>query len=79
MEVSTQILSNITVHMKYARFLQRKNRREIYKELVDRNKKMHIKKYPELKSEIESAYKYVYEKQVLPSMRSITVSDNSRV
>ena len=71
MEVSTQILSNITVHMKYARFLQSKNRRELYKELVDRNKKMHIKKYPELKSEIESAYKYVYDKQVLPSMRSM--------
>ena len=71
MEVSTQILSNITVHMKYARFLEQENRRELYKELVDRNKKMHIKKYPELKSEIESAYKYVYDKQVLPSMRSM--------
>tara|TARA_R110001583_G_scaffold144739_1_gene296737 strand:+ start:1351 stop:3210 length:1860 start_codon:yes stop_codon:yes gene_type:complete len=71
MEVSTQILSNITVHMKYARFLEKENRRELYKELVDRNKKMHIKKYPELKSEIESAYKYVYDKQVLPSMRSM--------
>ena len=55
MEVSTQILSNITVHMKYARFLQRKNRRELYKDLVDRNKKKHVKKYPELKSEIEEA------------------------
>ena len=71
MEVSTQILSNITVHMKYARFLEQENRRELYKELVDRNKRMHIKKYPELKSEIESAYKYVYDKQVLPSMRSM--------
>ena len=71
MEVSTQILSNITVHMKYARFLERKNRRELYKELVDRNKKMHVKRYPELKSEIEKAYKYVYDKQVLPSMRSM--------
>ena len=71
MEVSTQILSNITVHMKYARFVQQKNRRELYTELVDRNKKMHLKKYPKLKSEIESAYKYVYDKQVLPSMRSM--------
>ena len=71
MEVSTQILSNITVHMKYARYLEQENRRELYRELVDRNKKMHIKKYPELKSEIESAYKHVYDKQVLPSMRSM--------
>ena len=71
MEISTQILSNITVHMKYARFLEQENRRELYRELVDRNKKMHIKKYPELKSEIEDAYEYVYNKEVLPSMRSM--------
>ena len=32
---------------------------------------MHWKKYPELKEEIEKAYKYVYDKKVLPSMRSM--------
>jgi ribonucleoside-diphosphate reductase alpha chain len=32
---------------------------------------MHIKKYPDLKNEIEENYKYVYEKKVLPSMRSM--------
>ena len=40
-------------------------------ELVTRNKNMHIKKYPDLADEIEAAYKYVYEKKVLPSMRSL--------
>jgi ribonucleoside-diphosphate reductase alpha chain len=32
---------------------------------------MHIKKYPKLADEIEAAYKFVYEKKVLPSMRSL--------
>ena len=44
MEVASQILSDITVHMKYARFLPKKERRETWKELVTRNKKMHIKR-----------------------------------
>ena len=48
-----------------------KQRRETWKELVDRNKGMHIKKYPDLKDEIENAYQYVYDKKVLPSMRSM--------
>jgi ribonucleoside-diphosphate reductase alpha chain len=71
MDISTKILSDITVYMKYARYLPEKKRRETWKELVERNKKMHIKKYPELKSEIEKAYKFVLDKKVLPSMRSM--------
>mgnify|MGYP005819007863 CR=1 FL=1 len=71
MEVATQILSDITVHMKYARFLPKKERRETWKELVTRNKKMHIKTYPQLKEEIDKAYELVYTKKVLPSMRSM--------
>ena len=71
MELQNKILSDITVYMKYARYLPEKNRRETWKELVTRNKKMHAKKYPDLKDEIEEAYKYVYEKKVLPSMRSM--------
>ena len=71
MELASQILSDITVHMKYARFLAENTRRELYPELVGRNKQMHIKKYPHMKEEIESAYQYVYEKKVLPSMRSM--------
>lgn len=71
MELASQILSDITVHMKYARFLAENTRRELYPELVNRNKQMHIKKYPHMKEEIESAYQYVYEKKVLPSMRSM--------
>jgi len=32
---------------------------------------MHIKKYPELKENIEEVYKLVYDKKILPSMRSL--------
>ena len=71
MELSNQILSEITVYMKYAKYIPELNRRETWDELVTRNKNMHAKKYPELKEEIEEKYKLVYEKKVLPSMRSL--------
>ena len=71
MDISTQILSDITVYMKYARYLPEFQRRETWHELVTRNKKMHIKQYPDLQKEIERAYKLVYDKKILPSMRSM--------
>ncbi len=67
----SQILSEITTHLKYAKFVPDKNRRETWDELVTRNKEMHLKKFPELAEEIEAAYKFVYDKKVLPSMRSM--------
>ncbi len=71
MEVSNQILSEITVYMKYAKYVPALNRRETWKELVTRNKEMHKKKFPQLADEIEQKYKLVYDKKVLPSMRSL--------
>ena len=71
MDISTRILSDITVFMKYAKYQPQLNRRETWQELVSRNKEMHQKKYPALAEEIEAAYKYVYDKKVLPSMRSM--------
>jgi ribonucleoside-triphosphate reductase len=70
-DLSTQILSDITVYMKYARYLPEKKRRETWGELVTRNMDMHLKKYPELKKEIKNNYKFVLDKKVLPSMRSM--------
>ena len=71
MEISNRILSDITVHMKYAKFLPEMNRRETWEELVTRNKEMHQKKYPHIKDDIEEVYKLVYDKKILPSMRSL--------
>jgi ribonucleoside-diphosphate reductase alpha chain len=71
MKLSNEILSDITVYMKYARYIVDLQRRETWEELVTRNKEMHIKKHPELKEEIEEVYKFVYNKKILPSMRSL--------
>jgi len=71
MELSNKILSDITVYMKYAKYLPKENRRETWEELVTRNKEMHQKKYPNIKDEIEEVYQMVYDKKILPSMRSL--------
>ena len=48
MKTANKILSEITVHMKYARYLPILQRRENWAELVTRNKEMHLKKFPRL-------------------------------
>jgi len=57
--------------MKYARYLSTQERRETWEEMIIRNKNMHIENFPQLSKEIESAYELVYDKKVLPSMRSL--------
>ena len=57
--------------MKYARYLSSAQRRETWEEMITRNRDMHIENFPKLTGEIENAYKLVYEKKVLPSMRSL--------
>ena len=71
MNTTQQILSDVTVHMKYARHRSDLSRRESWEEIVDRNKEMHLKKFPHLTDEINEVYQMVYDKKVLPSMRSL--------
>ena len=71
MDASQKILSDLTVHMKYSKFIPELERRETWEELVTRNMNMHIKKYPHIASQIVDVYQYVYNKKVLPSMRSM--------
>jgi len=71
MDISQRILSDVTVYMKYAKYRPDLKRRETWTELVTRNMEMHIKKYPNLKKEIKENYKFVFDKKVLPSMRSM--------
>jgi ribonucleoside-diphosphate reductase alpha chain len=69
---SIDILSDITVFMKYSKYQEDKQRRETWEEISDRNKEMHKKKYPALSDEIENVYEnFVKTKKVLPSMRSM--------
>ena len=77
MNKASKILSDIAVHMKYARYLDSAQRRENWQELVTRNKQMHVKRYPALKKEIDQAYELVYNKKVLPSMRSMQFGGKS--
>jgi ribonucleoside-diphosphate reductase alpha chain len=62
---STDFLSNLIIYMKYAK------KDESWYDLINRNKQMHISKFPNLKTDIESYYQHVYAKKVLPSMRSL--------
>lgn len=69
--ISNQILSEITIFNKYAKYDPALGRRETWNELVTRNMEMHINKYPHMEAQIRAAYGYVYAKKVLPSMRSL--------
>ena len=71
MDRNTKILSDIVIWSKYAKYLPELNRRETWDEIVTRNKQMHLKKFPALAAEIDAAYQFVYDKKVLPSMRSM--------
>ena len=70
--LSASILSDITVYMKYARYIPEISRRETWEEICERNMAMHIRKYPMLKKEIQDVYhRFIMTKKVLPSMRSL--------
>jgi ribonucleoside-diphosphate reductase alpha chain len=56
---------------KYSRFNPALFRREIYSETVDRVKNMHLKRFPQIKEEIEWAFQFVMDKKIFPSMRSM--------
>jgi ribonucleoside-diphosphate reductase alpha chain len=71
MELNHEILSSTVVWSKYAKYINGKQRRETWEEIVTRNMEMHIRKFPQLEKLIRTNYELVYEKKVLPSMRSL--------
>jgi len=72
LDLAQSIISDVTVWSKYAKYIPEASRRENWEEIGQRNAQMHIKKFPQLKKEIQTVYKtYVNEKLVLPSMRSM--------
>tara|TARA_B100001123_G_scaffold439194_1_gene575580 strand:+ start:1883 stop:3736 length:1854 start_codon:yes stop_codon:yes gene_type:complete len=70
MDKSNQILSDIVVFNKYAKYLPNKKRRETWEEIVTRYTDMMIQKYPEQKQKILDYKPYLIEKKVLMSMRA---------
>ena len=71
MELSSKILSDITVFNKYAKYLPDVERRETWEEICNRYENMMILKYPTLKESIVGNMLYVREKKILPSMRAM--------
>lgn len=70
MNHSQQLLSDIVVYNKYARYKQDVSRRETWSEIVDRYVQMMINHYPALKEEILENANYLHERKVLMSMRA---------
>jgi ribonucleoside-diphosphate reductase alpha chain len=70
-DLSIEILSELTAFSKYARFKEDLGRRETWEENVSRVEDMHVRKFPELKEDINKAFDYVRRKEVVPSMRSM--------
>ena len=67
-----EMLSDLVVFQKYAKYVPELRRRETWGEIVERNKQMHLDKYPFFKEEINQVYKdFVITKKILPSMRSL--------
>lgn len=68
-----QELQNYTFVSKYARWLEDKNRRETWREAVDRVKNMMHTKYAafDIGEEIDWAYEMMYKKKVLGSQRAL--------
>lgn len=85
MELNQQILSDIIVYMKYARYLPEVKRRESWDEICSRYESMMIEKYPGEVENIANAMRLVREKKVLPSMRAMQFAgsaiarNNSRI
>ena len=68
-------MASFTFTTKYAKYEEKKKRRETWDETVTRVEKMHLKKYSfltdEEKAQITKAIEYVRQRRVTPSMRSM--------
>ena len=71
MDISNQILSDIVVFNKYAKFIPEKGRRETFNEICTRYQEMMITKHPHVAKDIKKAISYVKDKKILPSMRAM--------
>ena len=69
--VDPQAIADYIHLSKYARHLPDEERREVFEETVARVEAMHLRRFPQLESEIRRAFDHVRAKRVLPSMRSM--------
>lgn len=71
MNKEQEILSEITIFNKYAKYVPELNRRESWEEICNRYRDMMISKYPKLEVDIRTNMEWIYTKRVLPSMRAM--------
>jgi len=71
MDKGLEILSDLTVFSKYAKYIPEEKRRETWYEIVMRYKDMMVKQYPQLVREISENINFILSKKVLPSMRAL--------
>jgi ribonucleoside-triphosphate reductase len=85
MQLNQRILSDLIIHMKYARYIPELQRRELWPEICDRYATMLIDRYPLMKDEVEENMQFVLDRKVLPSMRAMQFAgpaierNNSRI
>lgn len=85
MDKEKEILSQVTIFGKYAKYIPELQRRETWNEIIDRYQNMMTSKYPMLTEEINNNIQYVRDKKVLPSMRAMQFAgkpidiNNSRI
>ena len=85
MQINQRILSDIIIHMKYARYIPELQRRELWPEICGRYANMLVERYPLLQDEIREKMKFVIDKKILPSMRAMQFAgtaiekNNSRI
>ncbi len=85
MQLNQRILSDLIIHMKYARYLPELQRRELWSEICERYGRMLIERYPHMEEEILTNLEFVLQKKVLPSMRAMQFAgpaiakNNSRI
>lgn len=85
MQLNQRILSDLIIHMKYARYIPELQRRELWSEICERYANMMIERYPHMEAEIYENLAFVLDKKVLPSMRAMQFAgpaiakNNSRI
>lgn len=71
MDKGLEILSELTVFSKYAKYVPELKRRESWHEIVGRYEQMMVKQYPQLEPDIRANIQFIRDKKVLPSMRAL--------
>lgn len=74
-----KVIQDFIHFTRYAKYRYDLKRRETYEETVTRSKEMHQKKYPQISDLIDWAYQKVYNRAVLPSMRSMQYGGDAQM